>query len=52
MNKETVTIGGKHKTVFRLKMSKEQWKSEYSLRARIGINIGRLLQIISIEWSK
>lgn len=52
MNKETVTIGGKNKAILMLKLTKAQFKSEYTLSARIGINIGRLLQIIKIEWVK
>lgn len=49
----TVQIGGKkHKALLKLKLTKKQFKDEYSFRARLGINIGRLLQLVLIEWEK
>ena len=38
------------KTIINIKTSRADYKKDYTLRARIGITIGRILQLISIEW--
>jgi len=40
----------KYKAIIEIRISKEDYKMSYTLRSRIGITIGRILQLINIEW--
>ena len=39
-----------NKTLIELKISKENWKENYTFRAKIGIRILQIVQVLSIKW--
>ncbi len=42
----------KRKAIIEIKITKEQFNKEYTLRGKIGIWIGQILGIISVEFIK